>query len=144
MISHKRVEGTAPHTKMAIIPSLSIAMDVLRDTEVDGPQQMSTLLNKKSETENQPECLVHGAAVHTITHFGKSIATLEPEKEYFEEAEHSIAEFSQLVTVENDKNKTILTQLMVNHLFTSQGFDLYDFGDPMADKVLSQVVLPRH
>ena len=119
-------------------------MDVPRDTEVDGPQQMSTLLEKKSETENQPECLLHGAAFITITHFDKNIVTLELEKEYFEEAEHSIVEFSQLVTVENDKNDTTLTQMMVNHLFTSQVLDLYDFGHPMTEKVLGQVLLSCH
>ena len=119
-------------------------MDVPRDTEVDDPQQVSTILNKKSETENQPECLLHGAAFHTITHFDKNIATLKLEKKYFEEAEYSIVEFSQLVTDENDNNNTILSQTMVNHLFTSQVLGLYDFGDPMAEKVLGQVPLPCH
>ena len=102
---------------------------------------MSTLLSN-SDTENQPECLLHGAASHTITHFGKNIATLKLGKNYFEEAELSIVEFSQLVVAENDKNNMILTQTMVNHLFTSQVLDLYDFGHPMAEKVLGQVLLP--
>ena len=93
--------------------------------------------------ENKPECLLHGAAFHTITHLGKNIATLKLEKEYFEEAEHSTIEFSQLVNVENDKNDTILTQMMVNHLFTIQVLDLWDFGHHMAEKVLSQVLLPH-
>ena len=87
-------------------------MDVPRDKEVDGPQQISTLLNKKSETENQRECLLHRAACFTLTHFGKNIATSKLEKEYFEEAEHSLVEFSQLVTAENNKNNTILTQML--------------------------------
>ena len=78
-------------------------MDALRDIAVEGPQQMSTLSNKKSETENEPECLLHGAAFLTITHFGKNIATLKLENIYSEEAENSILEFSRLVTGENDK-----------------------------------------
>ena len=102
---------------------------------------MSALSND-SETESQPDCPLHGAAFHTLNHFGKNIATLKLEKEYFEEAEHGIVDFSQLVVAENDKNNTILTQTMVTHLFTSQVLDLYDFGHPMAEKVLGQVLLP--
>ena len=47
----------------------------------------------------------YGAESDSINHHGNKITTLKLEKEYFEEAEKSIVEFSQLITAENDKKK---------------------------------------
>lgn len=98
------------------------------------------LRNLNAETET--ECPLRGAEFDSLTHFGKEIKTLELSKEYFEDADQGIVEYSQLLTAENDKLGIYLDERMVNHLFTIQVLELWDFGSPMTEKLLSQVMFP--
>lgn len=96
-------------------------------------------VSESSEAEAEPNCQLRGAEQDSITHFGRKITTLELTKEYFEEADQGIVEYSEFLTSENDKTGIKLDERMVNHLFTTQVLELWDFGSPMTEKLLSQV-----
>ena len=53
-----------------------------------------------------------------------------------------MVEYSEVLTTENDKLGVHLDERMVNHLFTIQVLELWDFGSPMTTKLLSQVSFP--
>lgn len=95
--------------------------------------------SKSSKAQVEPVCPLRGAERNSITHFGRQITTLELTKEFFEEAEQGIVDYSEFLTTENDEMGVNLDERMVNHLFTTQVLELWDFGSPMAEKLLSQV-----
>ena len=96
-------------------------------------------VSESSEAEAESNCPLRGAEQDSITHFGREITTLVLTKDYFEEADQGIVEYSEFLTSENDKIGIKLDERMVNHLFTTQVLELWDFGSPMAEKLLSQV-----
>ena len=110
-------------------------------TELEVPIA-TTPISGKSTAEIEPDCPLRGADYDSITHFGRVITTLTLSKEYFEEADQGIVEYSELLTKENDKKGIKVNERMVNHLYTTQVLGSWDFGSPMAEKLLSQVDSP--
>lgn len=121
------------------IPSISsIAAEASRATELKVQKPPSTI-SEQSQAKIEPDCPLHGADYDSITHLGREITTLRLRKEYFEEADQGIVEYSELLTTENDKLDIVLSEKMVNHLYTIQVLALWSFDSPMAEKLLSQV-----
>lgn len=100
---------------MEVPTSSSTAAETSRATELEVPKPPSTV-SEDSKTETEPECPLHGASYDSMTHFGKKLTTLRLSKEYFEEADQGIIEYSELLTAENDKMDIILDEKMVNHM----------------------------
>ena len=123
---------------MAVPLSSSIAAEASRATELKVPKPPSTI-SEQSQAEIEPVCPLHGADYDSIIHFGREITTLRLRKEYFEEADQGIVEYSKLLTTENDKLDVVLSEKMVNHLYTIQVLALWSFDSPVAEKMLSQV-----
>lgn len=91
--------------------------------------------------ETRPKCPLQGASCDSITHFDRKIITLDLTNGYFDEADQNIVEYSEFMTTENDKSGIHLDARMLNHPFTIQLLDLWDF-ESMAVKLLSQVRFP--
>lgn len=125
---------------MEVPSSSSTAAEASQAAELEA-QKLPSIVSGDSETEMGPDCPLHGADYDSIIHFDMKITTLDLSKEYFEEAGQGIIEYSQLVTMENDKADIILSEKMVNHLYTAQVLALWDFESPMADYLLGQVSL---
>lgn len=100
------------------------------------PAKMSSTVSASCQTD---DCPLRGAAYASITHFDSEITTLTLEKEFFEEGGQGIVEYSDVLTKVNDRRGVFVTEKMVNHLYTTEVLELWDFGAPMAETLLGQV-----